>query len=215
MGWTSMHATHYKNGTVDRKAECDYYWEGGLNSGHFEVIKSRMVGSTYYAAVKILKKYIGKNEKGEYQYSDIPPSEQETFAVIFLTSTNMKDYYNFSYKDMDETVGPYSYDCPKSILDVLSPTDSEYAKKWRKKCYDKIEKQKSPNALKNLPEDTIIQVVLPWDTKYRKEGDVVKLIKEKWNKRTRWFVLNTNSYFSKRMMECFEDNYELIKRGEN
>ena len=214
MGWTGIHATYYKNGTVDRKRECDYYWEGGLNSGHFKVVKSRMVGSTYYAAVKGLKKCIGKNVEGEYQYSDIPPSEQKTFAVIFLTSTDMKDFHNFMYKDMDESMHPYRYDCPKSILDVLSPTDNEYAKEWRRKCYEKIEKQKSPNALKNLPEDTIIQVVLPWDTKYRKEGDVVKLIKEKWNKRTRWFVLNTNSYFSKRMMECFEDNYELIKRGE-
>lgn len=23
MGWTSYHATHYKRGRVDRKAECD------------------------------------------------------------------------------------------------------------------------------------------------------------------------------------------------
>ena len=214
MGWTSYHATHYKNGTVDRKAECDYYWEGGLNEGHFKIIKSRMIGSTYYAAIKGLKKCVGKNEKGEYQYSDIPPSEQETFAVVFLTSTNMKDYYNFSYKDMDETVGPCYYDCPKSILDVLSPTDSEYAKGWRKKCYEKIEKQKSPNSLNNLPEDTIIEIILPWNTQYYKEGDVLQVKKRKWNRKTRWFICGTNRCFSKRMMECFEDNYELIKRGE-
>ena len=95
MGWTSYHATHYKwvgkgykrTYTVDKKAECDYHWEGGLNSGHFKIIKSIMIGSTYYAAIKSLKKCIGKNEKGEYQYIDIPSSEQETFAVIFLFSS--------------------------------------------------------------------------------------------------------------------------------
>ena len=69
MGWTGIHATYYKNGTVDRKRECDYYWEGGLNSGHFKVVKSRMVGSTYYAAVKGLKKCIGKNVEGEYHFN--------------------------------------------------------------------------------------------------------------------------------------------------
>ena len=191
MGWTSYHATHYKNGKIDRKAECDAMWNDDPN---FEVLKSSMVGRIYYAAIK---------------------RNATVFGVVFITSTDAKDYFNFSYKDMDETVGPYRYDCPKSILDVLSPTDNEYAKEWRRKCYEKIEKQKSPNALSKLPEDTIIQVVLPWDTQYRKEGDVVKLIKIKWNKRTRWFVLNTNTYFSKRMMEVFENNYELIQRGEN
>ena len=57
MGWTSYNAQYYKNGTVDRKKECDEYWEGGLNRGHFKVLKSTMVGSTYYAAVKILKSF--------------------------------------------------------------------------------------------------------------------------------------------------------------
>ena len=222
MGWTGIRATHYKwigkgynrSSVVDRKAECDAYWEEGLNRGHFKVVKSRMIGSTYYGAIRGLKKCIGKNETGEYQYTDIPPAEQETLAVVFLTSVYMKDYYNFSYKDMDESVGPCYYDCPKSILDILSPTNNEFAKEWRRKCYEKIEKNKNPNSLSKLPEDSVIQVTLPWETKYHKEGDVVKLVKIKWNKRTRWFVLNTNCYFSKSMMDVFEDNYELIKRGE-
>lgn len=214
MGWTSMHATHYKNGTVDRKKECDYYWEGGLNSGHFEIVKSRIVGSIYYAAIKPLKKYIGKNEEGEYQYTDIPLAEQEIIAVVMLTSTNMKDYYNFSYKGLDETMLPYYYDCPISILKVLSETNNESAKEWRRRCYEKIQQKKNPNALNNLPEDTIVEIVLPWNTQYYKEGDVLQVKKRKWNRRTRWFVCGTNKCFSKRMMECFEDNYKLIERGD-
>ena len=43
MGWTSFNAQYYKNGTVDRKKECDEYWEGGLNKGHFKVLKSAMI----------------------------------------------------------------------------------------------------------------------------------------------------------------------------
>lgn len=214
MGWTSYHATHYKKGNIDRKAECDAYWEEGLNRGHFEVVKSTIKGSVYYAAVKPLKKCIGKNEKGEYQYTDIPLSEQKIFGVVFLTSTDSKDYYNFSYKDMDETVGPCYYDCPKSILDILSPTDSEYAIKWREKCYEQIEKNKNPDALNNLPEDTIIEVIMPWKTKYYKEGDIVQLQKIKWGKRFKWFVKNRSVYFTQSLMKSLQDHYKIIKRGE-
>jgi hypothetical protein len=214
MGWTSYHATHYKKGNIDRKAECDAYWEEGLNRGHFEVVKSTIKGSVYYAAVKPLKKCIGKNEKGEYQYTDIPLSEQKIFGVVFLTSTDSKDYYNFSYKDMDETVGPYYYDCPKSILDILSPTDNEHAIKWREKCYEQIKKNKDPDALNNLPEDTIIEVIMPWETKYYKEGDIVQLQKIKWGKRFKWFVKNRSVYFTQRLMKSLQDHYKIIKRGE-
>ena len=100
MGWTGYHATHYKNGKVDRKAECDAYFMEGLNRGHFNVLKSSMVGSTYYAAVSPLKKSNGKDDNGNYIYVDIPENERIVFGVVFLTSTDAKDYYNFSYKDM-------------------------------------------------------------------------------------------------------------------
>ena len=55
MGWTSYHAQYYtKSGRVDRKRECDAYWLEGLNAGHFAVVKSSMVGATYYAAIRPL-----------------------------------------------------------------------------------------------------------------------------------------------------------------
>ncbi len=37
----------------------------------------------------------------------------------------IKDYFNFSYNDMDESAGPSYYDCPKGILDMLTPTEYE------------------------------------------------------------------------------------------
>ena len=58
MGWTEYHATHYKHGKIDRKAECDELFNDFMvdknnnRIGKFEVLKSTMVGSTYYAAVK-------------------------------------------------------------------------------------------------------------------------------------------------------------------
>lgn len=142
MGWTSYHASNYRNGKVDRKAECDDYFMGGSNAGHFKVVKSAMYGGTYYGAVKPLVRYVGKDENGHGKYEPLPETEQEAFAVVFLTKVDNSDWFNFAYKDMDETMGPCYYDCPKSILDVLSPTDNEYAIEWRRKCMERIENKR-------------------------------------------------------------------------
>ena len=145
MGWTSYCASHYKNGKVDRKAECDNIFNGDMVSwsedhkviGRYEVLKSSMVGSTYYAAVKRTK-----------FATETEPELSRVFAAICLTSTNIKDYYNFSYKDMDESCGPYQCDCPKGILDLLSPTENEYALQWRQACRDNLAAKKNPHRTK-------------------------------------------------------------------
>lgn len=53
MGWDYTHATHYtRTGAIDRKAEIDelYTWQNDTKK--YEVVRSCMVGATYYAAVK-------------------------------------------------------------------------------------------------------------------------------------------------------------------
>ncbi len=117
MGWSWYHAGYYKGAKVDRKTECDSLFDSEL----FEVLKSAMVGSTYYAAVR-------------------RKSDGLVFAAVTPTSTNMKDYFNFGYKGLTEHDGPYKYDCPKSILDLLSPMDSEWANEWREKCRSKYKR---------------------------------------------------------------------------
>lgn len=155
MGWTWYRATHYyPNGGIDRRAECDAYFMEGLNRGHYEVLKSTMVGKVYYAAVKKLKKYDGCDENGEWIYSDLPPEEQKVFGAVFITSTRMKEYFNFGYKDMDESMGPGDCDCPKSIIALLSETDNLYALHWRQKC---LERCNGKPSLGKLPIGTEIE----------------------------------------------------------
>ena len=128
MGWTSYHAKYYKpNGEVDRKAEMDhlYTWEDNVHK--VSVVKSRMVGSTYYAAIKV---------EGDGDTKIIG-------AVALTCGKDRRDpYFNFGYKGMEETSGPYAYDCPKSILDLLTPTDNEHALEWRRKCSENLAKKK-------------------------------------------------------------------------
>ena len=161
MGWTSYHATHYKNGKVDRKAECDAYFTEGLNEGFYRLEKSTMIGSVYYAAVTGLKRY------NEGKKEDVPKDEQHTFGVVFLTSVDSKDYYNFSYKDMDETCGPFCYDCPESILKLLSPTTCEFAQKWRDGCR---KHRKLRKALNDLPVGSVIEFERVDGTKQKYSG---------------------------------------------
>ena len=206
MGWTSYHATHYKNGKIDRKAECDAYFLEGLNTGHFEVLKSTMIGSVYYAAVRGLNQC----EDNGNIYAETP-----VFAVVFLTSTDSKDYFNFSYKDMSETMGPYESNCPKCILDLLSPTDNEYANAWRQRCRENLAKKKDKDSLNNLPVGSVIKVEMPFDTTRFTEGSVVTLTKRAgWGKqRAKWFASST-VYFTASVMKALDGHYEIIKRGQ-
>lgn len=210
MGWTSYDApTIYNPRTmrweVDRKAECDKLWNCSMveGRGKYEVLKSRMVGATYYAAVKMTK-YATETE----------PEKTQVIAAVVLTSTNTKDHFNFSYKDMDETVGPYESNCPKSILDMLTPTDSEFANAWRQRCYENIKAKQNPDALHNLPLGTVIKATMPFDTRFYHKGDVVTLTKciNLSGKQKGWY--STRAKFTAQLMKALDGCYEIVKKGE-
>ncbi len=74
-----------------------------------------------YAAVESINKETG---------------EREVWAATFLLNYTREAGYNFGYKDMTEHMGPYITRCPKSILELLTPTDNEYANQWRQSCRD-------------------------------------------------------------------------------
>lgn len=205
MGWTSYHATHYKKGQIDRKAECDAYFEEGLNAGHFKVVKSAMHGSVYYGAIKALLRRDGVDENGKDRYVPIPEAEQKVFAVVFLTSVDTKDYYNFAYKDMGETMHPFYYDCPKSLLDVLSDTDDTDALAWRSKCREKLEKKKDGNSLSNLPVGSVIRF-----SRGSRKIEVIKHRAAYQFKRPFWYDAERNCYVSAKHIPS---DYEVVSVG--
>jgi hypothetical protein len=161
MGWTEYQATHfYNSGIINRKAECDGYFLESLNRGHYDVVKSAMKGSVYYGAIKLLKRPI-KNELGQYvvnatgwyEYENIPENETEVFGVVILTYV---DRDQFGYKLISESCGPSYYDCPKHILDALTPTNDSLAKEWRDRCYANASKP----SISKLPIGSEIQFML-------------------------------------------------------
>ncbi len=89
-----------------------------------KVLRSALVGMrVYYAAVEQLR---------------IATGEREVWAAICLVRYNPRDPegYIFGYKDMSESMGPHECECPKSILDLLTPTDAQYARQWRARCLE-------------------------------------------------------------------------------
>ena len=120
MGWNEVFATHYKpDGSINKKVELDsmYCWEN--EAYYHKVIKSGFYGSTYYAAVRRLDKLT---------------REESILAVVCLVRTRGSVLV---VKDMDESMGPVYYDCPKSILELLTPTDNENANEWRRMCWNR------------------------------------------------------------------------------
>ena len=177
MGWTSYIATHYKNGKVDCKAEMDSRLTQHEHDGYPElnVLKSAIKGGTYYAAVQI--KHNGVQEK--------------VLGVVALISTKWHDGMNFGYKDMDETMGPGYYDCPKTILDLLTPTDSEWANEWRQKCREQLNRPK----LGQLPIGTKIK----WNDKELEKCAPSYQFKTPW-----WHIVGESKYVPKTRIKEFE-----------
>lgn len=71
----------------------------------------------------------------------------EVFAMVSLTS---RDGEWLMWKEMHEADHPYYYDCPKSILNLLTPTDNKNANEWREGCIKyQEEKKTSPAYIKN------------------------------------------------------------------
>lgn len=95
----------------------------------YKVLATAFVKLTdFYAAVERVNKATG---------------EREVWAAVIKCSFVRDQHYNFCHKDMDETMGPYLRNCPEHILDLLTPTENDYALSWRASCREVIAAKKA------------------------------------------------------------------------
>jgi hypothetical protein len=88
-------------------------------------------------------------------YAAVQRTNKKTGEVQIWASAIMVKFYRESwslcaatvYKEMDESMGPNINECPEKILNLLSPTTSEYAIAWRKECRERIAKRKKLNKM--------------------------------------------------------------------
>lgn len=75
------------------------------------------IGGTFYAAVR----------------------EKRTGEVWGLVvATTGRPGARFGWKSMEESMGPGESSCPAHVLDLLGPTSSEEALRWRARCRDRL-----------------------------------------------------------------------------
>ena len=113
MGWSSNYTGRLTSQEKKQRIDRVRTWENE------EVVKSCMVGTTYYAAVR-------RKDDGV------------VYAVVALTQLEEGE---FGFKDISEICGPVEEKCPVGILKLLSPTDNELAQEWRKRCLENHEAQ--------------------------------------------------------------------------
>lgn len=112
MGWTFERST--KTPMALCLADFSKGWTAP-NGDKTTMLAHAMVGKAFYAAMESVK-----------------AGERSVWALVCLTDTHNGEP---GYKDMDETMGPNESKCPASILALLTPTESEWAKGWRARCY--------------------------------------------------------------------------------
>ena len=117
MGWTYICRPLRHDETPDsylreKSGALNWSKHDDATGDRHEVIASAMVGSVWYGALKIT-------------YASTPGTSR-VVALVFLTSQRKGE--GFGWKDMSEDMGPNECDCPKRILDLLTPTESEYAR---------------------------------------------------------------------------------------
>lgn len=82
MGWTSYHASFYKNGKIDRKAECDSIMNCDMvgNKGRYEVLKSAMAKTYVLRSGTAMLTILYQKLNDGYTLCSIPPDAKGGIA---------------------------------------------------------------------------------------------------------------------------------------
>jgi hypothetical protein len=126
MGWLYMESMG-EHKTPKQYLDAQFTFENERRK--LTVLDSASKLGAYYAAVESIAKATG---------------EREVFGLVCLTNyrpRGFSDGTTFGYKDMDESMGPNQCECPVRLLDLLTPTTSDYANDWRKRCRERAAKR--------------------------------------------------------------------------
>ena len=87
-------------------------------------------------SLKLIGKGYAKN-LSEYYRACYNVEKGVYFALVCKIHFERDSYYNFSYKDMDESENPYLYNCPKRIMDIIERSQpvNDMSKEWRMKVH--------------------------------------------------------------------------------
>lgn len=132
MGWLFSHYESKKD--LANKLVKQVEESKALYLGH------SLVGNILYVAIQYVKE-----EETLVANEVVKLNKPVSCILIYKLEHNRKDYYNWGYKDMDESMHPYYYACPLKLLQItdLHKPDNENSKTWREEVvkYHKAKKE--------------------------------------------------------------------------
>ncbi len=108
-------------------------------------------------------------------------SSGEVWALVVLMGRHGGTFY---YKEMDEGMGPGEAECPAEILDLLSPTDNQWANEWRERC----RKHAVLKAASQIPAGTVVRFDRPFNFGNGKSADRFRYTPE--GRRKWWWAVD-------------------------
>lgn len=186
MGWTY---SHKRRGQSVKEFFQESGVFKGINGHEFEILKMKTVKMREcYCAVKYRS----------------PEGKENVFGLVILLHYAPRDYHNFGYKEIEESMGPYQCNCPEDILDLLSETDNKNALNWREQCRKNAKKRASKRKLKD---GTLIR--LDHELKFTNGDRVKEFIYRKIGRKTRFE--NPRSGQMYRITGFDRMNFEIIE----
>ncbi|MBQ3106920.1 MAG: hypothetical protein IJC51_05620, partial [Eggerthellaceae bacterium] len=105
------------------------------------------------------------------------------------------------YAILPEWTNPPYYECGKRIMQMLTPLDPgkcPESEEWRRRCWEEIDRKKSPFSFESLPGGAqVLWKVSGDDFPFLPRGTQVRLVKEKSGRDWVWRDLASGMFFSK------------------
>lgn len=114
MGWDSEHKPEGVTVKQFIRAKLNYEDDKQKRT----VLKDAAKFGNYFAQVESINKATGA---------------RSVWAMVVEVTLTPSDYHNITYKYVDESMGPYTVDCPLNILDGLDPPENDYSAQWRER----------------------------------------------------------------------------------
>lgn len=127
MGWSFAYSPAFKK--ADQVAE---FRGGGFWAAGIKVLDDAVVGNNYWALLE-------------------RPDGSKTIALNMMKGGGRNS--GWGYKGLDETMGPYQYNCPLRLINAAGEPANENAAEWRNKVreYWANQKERRAGALKPQP----------------------------------------------------------------
>jgi hypothetical protein len=92
-----------------------------------EALVNHLLDPNQYSNVKIVDHAL----RGNHLWIQFEQSDGKRLVGLCLLGSSRRAFPTWGYKDMDETMHPYYYDCPLRLIDTATEPLNEGSAKWR------------------------------------------------------------------------------------